>query len=264
MDAHEFAHVKTIEDFLKHIHLEQYSACVNSYFATLSDFVQNVNLEDLEEIGLRKLGHQKKLMLTIKMFKCKPSPIEEAEETKSSISSWSLAKSLENLKQITNEITTLARPVPPARIESNHHHNKSASTLSYATLPRNLSSSSNRRFHANLNLDTAADASMLIQQLVPTPPAMPLISISPVGKTLASSSSSSKHQIGSMPSRASSGVAKFSASDLAKPTLTKNEIMNGGGGTMNKHVLNDIDSMLCDLNRQLDEMLDYEKVIFRV
>ena len=146
---------------------------------------------------------------------------------------------------------TLVKPVPPARHDSTHYdsfltHKSASNPLSYATLPRNLSSSSNRRHNLNL-LD--ADSSMIIQQMVAPPPAMPLISISPVGKTLSKQGSSSQ-------------VRGGGAGELNKPGLNTHEIMHGG--TVNKHVFNDIDSMLCDLNRQLDEMLDFEKVIFRV
>jgi hypothetical protein len=51
--------VQSIEDFLRQIHLEKYIASVQTHFKNLSDFMANLNLEDLEEIGVKKLGHQK-------------------------------------------------------------------------------------------------------------------------------------------------------------------------------------------------------------
>ena len=83
--SESFEYVITIEDFLKHIHLEQYLPCIRTHFTTLGDFMQNLNLEDLEEIGLKKLGHQKKIMLTLKRFKCaspaQPQPIATTTTT---------------------------------------------------------------------------------------------------------------------------------------------------------------------------------------
>jgi hypothetical protein len=232
--------VQSIEDFLRQINLEKYIASVQTHFKNLNDFLTNLNLEDLEEIGVKKLGHQKKLMLSVKRFKHQP------HLTKSS----SLTKSLENLKNL-NEISSqnvLVKPVPPRRNETTNYE-----SYSYATLPK-------KRFNQNLNLVDNGDTSILMQQLEPTPPAMPLISISPVNKGLKNHEPSkllannvfTSNGNGNINNTANS-LIKSVNSKIKKPTVQ-----------VTKHVLNDIDSMLCDLNRQLDEMLDYEKVVFRV
>ena len=158
-------------------------------------------------------------------------------------------KSLENLKNL-NEISSqnvLVKPVPPRRNETTNYE-----SYSYATLPK-------KRFNQNLNLVDNVDSSILMQQLEPTPPAMPLISISPVTKGLKSHEPSKLLANNVFTSNGNGNIntannlIKNVNSKIKKPTVQ-----------VTKHVLNDIDSMLCDLNRQLDEMLDYEKVVFRV
>jgi len=232
---------QSIEDFLRQIHLEKYIASVQTHFKNLSDFMANLNLEDLEEIGVKKLGHQKKLMLSVKRFKHQP------QLTKSS----SLTKSLENLKNL-NEISSqnvLVKPVPPRRNETTTNYE----SYSYATLPK-------KRFNQNLNLADNGDSSILMQQLEPTPPAMPLISISPVNKSLKNHHEPSKLLANNVFTSNGNGNIN-TANSLIKNVNSKIKKPNV---QVTKHVLNDIDSMLCDLNRQLDEMLDYEKVVFRV
>lgn len=235
--------IENIKDFLKHIDLEQYSASVQTHFKSLNDFMSNLNLEDLEEIGVKKLGHQKKLMLSVKRFK------HESNFYKSS----NLTKSLENIynsnEKNTNQ-SVLVKPVPPRRNEKTNYE-----SYSYATLPK-------KRFNQKLNAIDNADSSILMQQLEATPPAMPLISMSPViNKQSRNKIESSKLKLSMATGNGNGNCNNNATNSLIKNVNSKTEKKNV---QVTKHVLNDIDSMLCDLNRQLDEMLDYEKVVFRV
>ena len=244
---------ENISDFFKQINLQQYVECVKAHFKNLDDFIQNLNLEDLEEIGVKKLGHQKKLLLHAKRIKGQIS-----------FTKTNLAKSLENLKNLSensNYASGFVKPVPPKRIESTNYE-----SFSYATLPR-------KRFNQNLNLadghgnEANGNATILMQQLEPTPPAMPLISISPLGKN---TNKPNSNQMESSLKVLSNGLFMSNKKELGTTTnsLIKKSLNNTTTAKpslhVNKNVLNDIDSMLCDLNRQLDEMLDLEKVVFRV
>jgi hypothetical protein len=234
--------IESIKDFLKHINLEHYSASIQTHFKSLNDFMSNLNLEDLEEIGVKKLGHQKKLMLSVKRFK------HQSHFYKSS----NLTKSLENINNLNEKNTNqsvLVKPVPPIRNEKTNYE-----SYSYATLPK-------KRFNQKFNSIDNADSSILMQQLEATPPAMPLISMSPViNKQSRNKIESSKLKL-SMATLNGNGSNNNITNSLIKSVNSKTEKKNV---QVTKHVLNDIDSMLCDLNKQLDEMLDYEKVVFRV
>ena len=102
-----------------------------------------------------------------------------------------------------------------------------------------------------------------MQQLEATPPAMPLISMSPViNKQSRNKIESSKLKLSTATGNGNGNSSNNNTTNsLIKSVNSKTEKKNV---QVTKHVLNDIDSMLCDLNRQLDEMLDYEKVVFRV
>lgn len=77
---------KNLKLLLELIHLEQYLSILSSQgYKTISDLYL-INCEDLEEIGIRKLGHQKKLMLIIKRLQ---STIGEPLNENSNISSTS-------------------------------------------------------------------------------------------------------------------------------------------------------------------------------
>jgi hypothetical protein len=65
-------YVNSTDEMLKLIHLEQYAERVRtqqSMYKNFDEFVTTFNCEDLEELGIEKLGHQKKLMIVIKKLK---------------------------------------------------------------------------------------------------------------------------------------------------------------------------------------------------
>ncbi|KAM9314408.1 uncharacterized protein KZ484_024164 [Pholidichthys leucotaenia] len=58
-----------LADWLSHVGLSQYyQVLVQNGYENI-DFVSDISLEDLQEIGITKLGHQKKLMLGVKRLK---------------------------------------------------------------------------------------------------------------------------------------------------------------------------------------------------
>lgn len=66
------AQCETVEHLLKLIRLEQYSDVLlasGEKVMSLEQFVNGLVLEDLEEMGVKKLGHQKKLMFVCKRLK---------------------------------------------------------------------------------------------------------------------------------------------------------------------------------------------------
>ena len=59
----------TIEEWLHLLHLEQYCKTLTSQGYGDMDSVTDITWEDLEEIGIQKLGHQKKIMLAVDRLK---------------------------------------------------------------------------------------------------------------------------------------------------------------------------------------------------
>ncbi|XP_037102767.1 caskin-1-like isoform X2 [Syngnathus acus] len=58
-----------LADFLSHLSLSQYyQVLVQNGYENI-DFISDISLEDLQEIGISKLGHQKKLMLGVRRLK---------------------------------------------------------------------------------------------------------------------------------------------------------------------------------------------------
>ncbi|XP_054634851.1 caskin-1 isoform X2 [Dunckerocampus dactyliophorus] len=58
-----------LADFLSHLGLSQYyQVLVQNGYENI-DFISDISLEDLQEIGITKLGHQKKLMLGVRRLK---------------------------------------------------------------------------------------------------------------------------------------------------------------------------------------------------
>ncbi|XP_077460760.1 uncharacterized protein LOC144077132 [Stigmatopora argus] len=58
-----------LADFLSHLGLSQYyQVLVQNGYENI-DFISDISLEDLQEIGISKLGHQKKLMLGVRRLK---------------------------------------------------------------------------------------------------------------------------------------------------------------------------------------------------
>ena len=163
------SNVNTIDDLLKLIHLEQYFDSITQLgnFKSLHEMLNALTWEDLEEIGIKKLGHQKKLMLVVKrmkeILKNKNQDLKSPVTQNTKVgpitinsSNW-LAKSLENINDTINSlnISGSSKPVPPKRFDStkcshdfvmsSFNSDKTQSALStpqktvssYATLPRN-------------------------------------------------------------------------------------------------------------------------------
>lgn len=66
--------VTTVDELLRLIRLEQYAPvlvvdAINNKTPSLDAFVDGLVWEDLEEMGVKKLGHQKKLMFVCKRLK---------------------------------------------------------------------------------------------------------------------------------------------------------------------------------------------------
>jgi hypothetical protein len=165
------SNVNSIECLLRLIHLEQYLDSLTQLgnFKSLQEMLNTLTWEDLEEIGIKKLGHQKKLMLVVKRMKeilnnkngDLKLPITQnvtVSPIKMNSSNW-LAKSLENINDTINNLNisgSTLKPVPPKRFDttkcsqefvmSSFNSDKSQPSLnttpqkiinSYATLPRN-------------------------------------------------------------------------------------------------------------------------------
>ena len=132
------ANINSIEELLKLIHLEQYFQTINQQhvYKGLEHFANTLTWEDLEEIGVHKLGHQKKLMLVAKRLKeIKVNRVEKQRAASQS-----------------EEDTRADRPVPPMRVNSikaakpflpprKSSHVEVVST--YATLPKNRNQARN-------------------------------------------------------------------------------------------------------------------------
>lgn len=104
------AGVESIEELLRLVHLEQYFRPINDQrlFKNLTDFANTLSWEDLEEIGVQKLGHQKKLMLVAKRLKEIKSQVITKDNN-------SKQQSLDNLNDQSCPRNKLEKPVPPKR-----------------------------------------------------------------------------------------------------------------------------------------------------
>lgn len=117
--------VSSLEDLLKLIHLENYYSRINSQkvFNSVHDFAEKLSWEDLEEIGVNKLGHQKKLMLVAKRLKEVNSLDIKQKMTPIKLNNNN-SRSMENLngnniiKQGSPQ-KNIDKPIPPKRLNSN-------------------------------------------------------------------------------------------------------------------------------------------------
>ncbi len=141
---------KSIKALLDLIHLDEYlKPIIQQGYLTVSDLLL-VNCEDLEDIGIKKLGHQKRFLSTIKRLQS----IDLADEHPAvAVSGINHARSCENvaiLSMPTNDHTK-QKPVPPKRndsiVETTRDHiqatkqipDSNPTTSFYATLPRKRS-----------------------------------------------------------------------------------------------------------------------------
>lgn len=129
--------VESIDQLFKLIHLEQYMVAIKQHYKSLDDFLNTLVWEDLEEIGVRKLGHQKKLMFVCKKLKeirsnqkdatvvnvsppaatCVPIPISLNLAGDQSSASLTMTKSLENVHEpaVATMPMPMPKPTPPRR-----------------------------------------------------------------------------------------------------------------------------------------------------
>jgi len=151
--------VNSIDDLLKLIHLEQYSTRINELklYKNFTEFINCLIWEDMEEIGIKKLGHQKKLMLVTKRVK---DILNESNQTTIPPTNESLNDNVSMSRQITNDIahtknTSICSPLKRENLivnlnKTNSNHltkpsfqppvippRISSSISNYATLPRN-------------------------------------------------------------------------------------------------------------------------------
>lgn len=244
--------VHTIEDLFKLIHLEQYLDAINELklFQNLNDLVSTVSLEDLEEIGF-KLGHQKKLMHVVKCFKevIKKRDLTQREFGSTGLSGGEsgLARSLENLSaklclsnlQVARETAILnspprcAPPQPPRRVDS-------------IMRPSNPPPAVPPRVSSCVN-----DKSLSSYATLPRNRKQPL------------QQQQQQQQVKSVLSGENSTLSlKKTSSPLSNSNKIELKFTEQISvlNTSEPSVLTDIDNMLCDLNKQLDDMLDYDKI----
>ncbi len=138
---------QNIRSLLELIHLDEYlKPIMQQGYLSVSDLFL-VNCEDLEDIGIKKLGHQKRFLATIKRLQ----NIRQTDLPDSPTVTMSHAKSCENIAILsaisTDQRGKTLKPVPPKRIDSIANNSKdiqkkkelseaNATTSFYATLPR--------------------------------------------------------------------------------------------------------------------------------
>ena len=146
---------KNLKLLLELIHLDQYlNILQNQGYRTITDLYL-INCEDLEEIGIRKLGHQKKLMLIIKRLLQstqqpisydlyatvrKPTAAANSSGLKKSFNNEQNARSMDNLSDDNYLLVKkpLNKPIPPKRTDSimSNQLDNCQKLSNYATLPR--------------------------------------------------------------------------------------------------------------------------------
>lgn len=130
------ASCQSIEQLLRLVHLEQYQEAMRDqhHFRSLADLANLLTWEDLEEIGVHRLGHQKKLMLVARRLKLLQSQQHQQQNGESSEKRQATNSRLSHNSQLTDSESLSAasapssksasprkpdsRPVPPKRINS--------------------------------------------------------------------------------------------------------------------------------------------------
>lgn len=259
--------ISSLEELLKLIHLEQYLSVLKQLYKSFNEFLNTLSWEDLEDLGIKKLGHQKKLIFISKKIR----QLQKCVDNKQESSSTSLTKSLENLN-FRNQMDRLKQQPPlPPRVSSIFVPKENSS---YATLPRNFnkkiledkSDSSSSTSPSSISpTNKFFDVNSIL--VPPTPPPMPLISI-PVDETR-----KSPRRVLKLNGEIKESYNKINSDLKLSSVLNRSREINNvhSSSRFNSNqtlslplntdegILNDIDSMLCDLNKQLDNMLDYER-----
>ncbi|KAM9793060.1 LOW QUALITY PROTEIN: uncharacterized protein ACB057_011640 [Neosynchiropus ocellatus] len=105
-----------LADWLSHLGLSQYyQVLVQNGYENI-DFVSDISLEDLQEIGISKLGHQKKLMLGVRRLKDLQRGVTGVESPRSPASPPSSPGGREARKPKDGAPSPLARPRPGAAL----------------------------------------------------------------------------------------------------------------------------------------------------
>jgi hypothetical protein len=180
--------------------------------------------------------------------------------------------STSNSQQQVNYFATLPRNRKPnsrknseEKQSTNSQENNNGNLSIYSNLSSSATNSPIR--HVANPSECCVDVTALL--VPPTPPPMPLISL-PTPNSIQNNSSSNQKTIKrtlpfSLPNESNTSTsANYSLIDrstlYSKLNKSNTSLANGSVNVSNnKSVLSDLDSMLCDLNKQLDAMLDVEK-----
>lgn len=266
------ANISSLEELLRLIHLDSYLSSLNQLYKSFSDFLHTVSWEDLEDLGIKKLGHQKKLIFICK--KIKKLQIRNPGHQKPPLPLTqfnNLTKSLENLDIKNNLRSDRAKKQPPLppRVSSIVVPKEPIST--YATLPRSFgkkndeqSSSSSSSISPNSLSPKNKYFDVASILVPPTPPPMPLISI-PLDESIRQKSPrrclNFNPKLEGTFNKINSNFKLSSVFNKSNNINSVNMLSNNSQvlpSRTDEGILNDIDSMLCDLNKQLDNMLDFD------
>ncbi|XP_061684951.1 caskin-1-like isoform X2 [Syngnathoides biaculeatus] len=154
-----------LADFLSHLGLSQYyQVLVQNGYENI-DFISDISLEDLQEIGISKLGHQKKLMLGVRRLKdlqrggVGPAAQESPSTPPSSPSGRSVLESqTEERKQREGGPSPLAKPRPSVSHSQNPPHTPQQTPPQTPTHTRNQQASPRARPRPSAQQAAAGDS----------------------------------------------------------------------------------------------------------
>ncbi|XP_057699093.1 caskin-1-like isoform X4 [Corythoichthys intestinalis] len=153
-----------LADFLSHLGLSQYyQVLVQNGYENI-DFISDISLEDLQEIGISKLGHQKKLMLGVRRLKELQrggvgTEVQESTATPPSSPSGSVSEPrAEARKQREGGPSPLAKPRPSVSHSPNTPHTPAQTPPQTPTHTRNQQASPRARPRPSTQQATKADS----------------------------------------------------------------------------------------------------------
>ncbi|XP_077426786.1 caskin-1 isoform X2 [Vanacampus margaritifer] len=154
-----------LADFLSHLGLSQYyQVLVQNGYENI-DFISDISLEDLQEIGISKLGHQKKLMLGVRRLKdlqrggVGPETGESPSTPPSSPGGSGVSEArAEARKQREGGPSPLAKPRPSVSHPQNPPHTPTQTPPQTPTHARNQQASPKARPRPSTQQATAADS----------------------------------------------------------------------------------------------------------
>ncbi|XP_077380551.1 caskin-1-like isoform X2 [Festucalex cinctus] len=154
-----------LADFLSHLGLSQYyQVLVQNGYENI-DFISDISLEDLQEIGISKLGHQKKLMLGVRRLKdlqrggVGPETRDSPSTPPPSPGGGSVSEPrAEARKQREGGPSPLAKPRPSVSQPPNPPHTPTQTPPQTPTHARNQQASPRARPRPSAQQATAADS----------------------------------------------------------------------------------------------------------